>query len=77
MINEYLNDKIEMTEEICGTLTASEKQEIKNDLFQKFNNFAGKIGVNVEEILSDIDIVAELDELIDYDFETAKNAVLN
>lgn len=72
MIFEYINDKIEMTEEIMGhDLTVREKNAMKTDFIESFKTFADKYGFDVELIFSDIDLLAELDELIEYDEELA------
>lgn len=77
MINEYIENKIELTEEIMGrNLTVWEKNDIKTSFIECFKQFADKIGVDVTLIFDDIDLIAELDELIEYDFDIAKNTAL-
>lgn len=77
MINEYLENKCAQTEEIIGvTLTASEKEEMKKELITSFTLLARECNVDVNIILNDIDLIAELDELIPYNDESAAERLL-
>lgn len=72
MIFEYIENKIAQTEEIMNRdLTVREKNVMKTDFVECFKQFADKYGFDVELIFSDIDLLAELDELIEYDEELA------
>lgn len=77
MINEYLENKCAQTEEIIGvTLTASDKEEMKKELITSLTLLARECNVDVNLILNDIDLIAELDELIPYNDELATKALL-
>ena len=50
MVIKFLDEQIEMVEELCGDLTASEKEELKNDFFKKFEKIADEFHVDVNLI---------------------------
>lgn len=71
--NEYLDEKIVMLEEdYCGPLSETEKERIRSEFFQKYEDFAAKCNIHVDVIYGNFDLFVELDELIDYDFEIAR-----
>lgn len=77
MINEFIENKCAQTEEIIGvTLTSSEKEEMKQELITSFKVLAKECDVDVNIILNDIDLIAELDELIPYNDELAAERLL-
>jgi len=77
MINEFIENKVAQTEEIIGvTLTSSEKEEMKQELITSFKVLAKECDVDVNIILNDIDLIAELDELIPYNDELAAERLL-
>ena len=76
MINEYLKDQIEMIEDQCGELTNSEKKDIIVAFLDKFTKLADAVGVNVELILNNNELLFELDQYMEYDFEEAKEILL-
>ena len=69
-ITEFLNEQIEMVEELCGELTATEKEELKNDFFKRFGEIANELHVDVNLILNDFDIMVPIYES-DYDINVA------
>ena len=69
-ITEFLNEQIEMVEELCGELTAAEKEELKNDFFNRFGEIANELHVDVNLILNDFDIMVPIYES-DYDINVA------
>ena len=77
MINEFIENKCAQTEEIIGvTLTISEKEEMKQELINSFKVLANECNVDVNIILNDIDLIAELDELIPYNDDLAAERLL-
>lgn len=50
MVNEFLNEQIEMIEELCGDLTDVEKEELKNRFFNNFQKIADEFHVDVKLI---------------------------
>lgn len=77
MINEFIENKCAQTEEIIGVeLTSSEKEEMKQELITSFKVLAKECDVDVNIILNDIDLIAELDELIPYNDELAAERLL-
>ncbi|MBQ2652622.1 MAG: hypothetical protein IJF83_03625 [Methanobrevibacter sp.] len=69
-INEFLNEQIEMVEELCGELTDADKEALKNDFFKKFENIASELHVDVNLILNDFDLMIPIYES-DFDINTA------
>lgn len=70
MVIEFLNEQIEMVEELCGDLTNSEKEELKNDFFNKFEKIASELNVDVNLIYNDFDIMIPIYES-DFDMSVA------
>ncbi|MBQ6220059.1 MAG: hypothetical protein IJH63_00180 [Methanobrevibacter sp.] len=73
-INEFLNEQIEMVEELCGELTTIEKENLKNDFFRKFENIASELHVDVDLILDDFDLMIPIYES-DFDMEVAVEVI--
>lgn len=74
---EIINDKINMMKELYGReLTATEEIDVVLSFYNKFHNFAATIDVDYTDIFDNVQLTAELDELIDYDFDMAKNHAL-
>jgi len=77
MINEFIENKCAQTEEIIGVeLTANEKEQMKKELIKELTLLAKECNVNVELILNNIDLIAELDELIPYNDDLAAERLL-
>lgn len=77
MINEFIENKSAQTEEIIGvTLTGEEKENMKKELINNLTLLANECNVEVDLILNNICLIAELDELIPYNNELAKNHLL-
>lgn len=76
MINEYLKDQIEMIEDQCGELTNKEKKDIIVTFVNKYTKLADAAGIKVELILNNNELLFELDQYMEYDFEAAKEILL-
>lgn len=77
MINEFIENKCAQTEEIIGvTLTGEEKENIKKELVTELTLLAKECNVDVNLILNNICLIAELDELIPYNDESARKHLL-
>ena len=73
-VNEFLNEQIEMVEELCGELTAAEKEELKNDFFKRFEEIASELNVDVNLILNDFDVMVPIYES-DFDVKVAADVI--
>lgn len=69
-INEFLNEQIEVVEDLCGDLTNTEKEQLKNDFFKKFENIANELHVDVNLIYDDFDVMIPIYES-DFDINVA------
>ena len=77
MINEFIENKCAQTEEIIGvTLTGEEKENMKKELVTELTLLAKECNVDVNLILNNICLIAELDELIPYNDESARKHLL-
>lgn len=78
MKNEFFNDQISEIEDVCGTLSTAEKEMIEKEFITKYQRLADEVGVELETIINNYELMFELNQWIDYDFETAvKIAVSN
>ena len=77
MINEFIENKCAQTEELIGvTLTSEEKENMKQELITSLTLLAKECDVDVNLILNNICLIAELDELIPYNDELARKHLL-
>lgn len=78
MINEFMENKCAQTEELIGvTLTSEEKENMKQELITSLTLLAKECDVDVNLILNNICLIAELDELIPYNDELARKHLLS
>lgn len=75
-INEFLNEQIEVVEELCGELTNTEKEKLKKEFFQKFEKIAEKFNIDVNLIYDDFDIMIPIYES-DFDIKIAADVIAN
>lgn len=73
-INEFLNEQIEVVEELCGELTDYEKENLKKDFYNKFEKIAKELHVDVNLIYNDFDIMISIFES-DFDIKTATTII--
>ena len=73
-INEFLDEQIEVVEELCGDLTDAEKEELRNDFFNKFEKIAEELHVDVNLILNDFDVMIPIYES-DFDINVAASVI--
>jgi len=76
MVIEFLNEQIEMVEELCGDLTASEKEVLKNDFFKKFEKIANEFHVDVNLIYENFHTVMIPIYESDFDSNVAAEVIL-
>ena len=76
MVIDFLNEQIEMVEELCGDLTASEKEELKNDFFKKFEKIATEFHVDVNLIYENFHTVMIPIYESDFDSNVAAEVIL-
>jgi len=76
MVIDFLNEQIEMVEELCGDLTASEKEELKNDFFKKFEKIANEFHVDVNLIYENFHTVMIPIYESDFDSNVAAKVIL-
>ena len=74
---QYIQDTIEQIEEICGKQTQADKNKIKNNIIKKYTKLAEDINHDASEILNNQELLFEVSQYIDYDYETAKKIALN
>jgi len=77
MKNEFFNDQIAEIEDLCGTLTVEEKAKLEKEFIAKYSKLAEATGVAVDTIINNYELMFELNQWIDYDFETAKKIVVS
>lgn len=77
MENEFLNDQFEEIEELYGTLSADEKARIEKEFISKYQKLADAVDMKIEEIINNYELMFELNQWIDYDFETAKKIAVS
>ena len=77
MKNEFLNDQIEEIEDMCGTLTTEEKNKLTNEFMNKYQKLADAVNMKIEKIINNYELMFELNQWIDYDFETAKKIAVS
>jgi len=76
MVIDFLDEQIEMVEELCGDLTASEKEKLKNDFFKKFEKIAGEFHVDVNLIYENFHTVMIPIYESDFDSNVAAEVIL-
>jgi hypothetical protein len=76
MVIDFLDEQIEMVEELCGDLTASEKEELKNDFFKKFEKIATEFHVDVNLIYENFHTVMIPIYESDFDSNVAAEVIL-
>ena len=76
MVTEFLDEQIEMVEELCGDLTADEKEALKNDFFNKFQKIADEFHVDVNLIYENFHSVMIPIYESDFDSNVAAEVIL-
>lgn len=77
LFKNFINDKIALEEEIYNKkFSESEKIRYEKYFLLNFERFAKIIGVDVMSIFENFDLMVELDELIEYDLDSAKKRAL-
>jgi len=76
MVIDFLNEQIEMVEELCGDLTDGEKEELKNDFFKKFEKIATEFHVDVNLIYENFHTVMIPIYESDFDSNVAAEVIL-
>ena len=71
MNNKFFNDQIEEIEDLCGTLTVEDKHRLEKEFISKYQKLADAVGMKLEEIINNYELMFELNQWIDYDFEAA------
>ena len=76
MVIEFLDEQIEMVEELCGDLTADEKEALKNRFFKSFEKIADEFHIDVNLIYENFHSVLIPIYESDFDSNVAAEVIL-
>ena len=76
VVNDFLNEQIEVVEELCGDLTNAEKEDLKNDFFKKCEKIASEFHVDVNLIYENFHSVMIPIYESDFDSNVAAEVIL-